>query len=259
MPAGYLFALLLSYTRSIYLAVFFAAAVLVVAFWLTMDKPHRIQLSKLLGTSVLTCVLLISAYSVVMQANYFGYALDRLGVTFQSPDSDLPDSDNPSDTEATVPTEETPGETDHFQQLTTMSDQLRAATKAELWQNIKSAPLFGHGLGKTLEARNNEANEYIYLDIFMKTGIIGLLLFIAPAVYMGFATIKTFKTNPDLVTLRVCWLAILLGFMTFSYFNPYMNAALGLFLYCCCIAVFYADPDIKKTFTSEETLWNVLS
>ena len=245
-----LFSLLLSYTRSIYLAVFLAAAALIIALYLTAKKVHRVQLGKLLGASVLSCVVLICAYSVVLQANYFGYALDRLGVTFQNPDAGSPGGDSSGDTNPTNPT----GSTEHFQELTTMSDQLRADTKAELFENIKSAPLFGCGLGKTLAVRNHNAHEYIYLDIIMKTGIFGLLLFFAPAVFIVIATVKAIKSHPDAVKIRAPWLAVLLGFISFSYFNPYMNAALGIFFYCCCIAVFYAETDIKNQITSEETL-----
>ena len=234
-----LFALLLSYTRSIYLAVGIAAAFLVAVLYLAVDRSTRVHLAKALGGAVLSCVLLIAVCSVVLQANYFGYALDRLGVTFAQTDPGSMDAPDPGT--STDPSEENPGETDRFQNDTIESDKFRALTMAELNQNIRSSPIWGHGLGKALEVREGLANEYIYHDIWMKTGIIGLALFFAPMVLLVAATVKKIKTEPAAVRLRVPWLAVLLGFMVFSYFNPYMNAALGILFYCCTIGVFCAD------------------
>ncbi len=230
-----LFALLLSYTRSIYLAVGLAAAFLATVLYLTAEPAARKQLAKVLGASALCCIMLIALCSTVLQANYFGYALDRLGITFIELDS----GDSPGS--STDPTVGKPGQTDHYQNETIASDKYRAATRAELIENIKTSPIWGHGLGKTLAVRNHLANEYIYLDIWMKAGIIGLALFFAPMALLAIDTIKKIKTLPDVVRLRAPWLAVLLGFVAFSYFNPYMNAALGILFYCCTAGVSYTN------------------
>ena len=47
-----------------------------------------------------------------------------------------------------------------------------------------------------------------------------------------------------------CWLAVLLGYMGFSYYNPYMNASLGILFYCCTIGVFV---NLKCNITKEKT------
>lgn len=233
-----LFALLLSYTRSIYLAVGIAAAFLVVVLYLTVERSRRVHIAKAVGASALSCVLLIGVCSLVLQANYFGYALDRLGVTFVQGDLGSVDATDPG---PDLGSSEDPGETDRFQNDTIESDKFRAETMAELMENIKASPIWGHGLGKALEVRNGEANEYIYQDIWMKTGIIGLALFFGPLALLGVDTVKKLKTAPDSVRLYAPWLAVLLGFVVFSYFNPYMNAALGILFYCCTIGVFCAD------------------
>lgn len=234
-----LFALLLSYTRSIYLAIGIAAAFLAVALYMTLDRSRKTQLTKTIGASALSCVMLILLCSVVLQANYFGYALDRLGVTFVQGDLGATDPADP-DFDPDFSGGEY-DETDKFQNDTIASDKLREETRTELIENIKTSPIWGHGLGKTLEVRNGRANEYIYLDIWMKTGIIGLALFFAPMVLLIADTVKKIKTAPQTVRLRAPWIAVLLGFVSFSYFNPYMNAALGILFYCCTIGVFCAD------------------
>ena len=236
-----LFALLLSYTRSIYLAVGIAAAVLVVALYFTMERSRRVRLAKAVGASALSCVLLIVVCSLVLRANYFGYALDRLGVNFVQGDLDSTDPSNPGPNPG--PSQGGNDETDRFQNDTIESDKFRAETMAELITNIKASPVWGHGLGKALEVREGLANEYIYQDIWMKTGIIGLALFFAPLALLGMETVKKFKTAPDQVRLYAPWLAVLLGFVVFSYFNPYMNAALGILFYCCTIGVYCAEDN----------------
>lgn len=232
-----LFALLLSYTRSVYLAVFIAASFLL-ALYLTMERDRRAWLVKAVSAAAVSCVLLITLCSAVLHTNYFGYALDRLGVTFAQGDLGSVDSTAP---DFNQDSSDDPNDTDGFQHDTIESDKFRALTMSELMKNIKASPIWGHGLGKALEVRDGKANEYIYHDIWMKTGIIGLALFFAPLALMFVNTGKKIKSNTDTVRLHAPWLAALLGFVTFSYFNPYMNASLGILFYCCTIGASCAD------------------
>ena len=236
IPGISLFALLLSYTRSIYLAMAIAAVFLLAILALTATRGQKKRLAKTVGAAGLIFVVLTATCSAAFQASFFGYALDRLGVTFSSVET--PSGTLPSVTE---PENTVPDDTDGFQQDTISSDLFRAQTLAELNRNILSSPIWGHGLGKELDVRNGEPNEYIYQDIWMKTGIIGLLLFLSPAALLLADLIKKRKQDPARTQLHAAWLAVLLGFMAFSYFNPYMNAALGILFYCCNIGVIYAD------------------
>jgi len=255
-----LFALLLSYTRSIYLAIGGAAVFFVVVLWLTLDRSGRKHLMKSLGISVAACLVLTMLLSVMLQADYLGYGLDRLAISFEKPVTTAPiQTEPPMDPTDTVPADTTPTDTvpadtvpadtvpaepgiyNKYQQLTMESDQYRALTMAELNHNILLSPIWGHGLGKALEVRGGQAHEYIYQDIWMKTGIIGLLLFFAPVVLLIADLIKSIRKKDPRISVCATWLAVLLGFMLFSYFNPYMNASLGILFYCCTIGVFRAD------------------
>ncbi len=232
-----LFAMLLSYTRSIYLAVGVSALFMIVVLCISLDAKGKKKLITVFSLSAAVFLLLITLCSVTMKADYFGYALDRLGVTFHSPIIG-PSTTDPSGPDSSDPTSPSmPGDTDLFQQATIESDKFRAQTMAELKENILSSPVWGHGLGKALEVRNGYANEYIYHDILMKTGIIGLLLFLSPAIWLFADFIKKLKNKSDAALLIAPWLTVLLGFLIFSYFNPYMNASLGILFYCCCIGI----------------------
>ncbi len=231
-----LFALLLSYTRSIYLGAGISAIFLTVMLYCGFDNAHRMCLKKILAASVLICIVLITLCSTILSANYFGYALDRVGITFFQPDDSSSGSADPS--EPSLPPEDNPND---YQQQTIAADKLRAETLSELLTHIKSAPVLGHGLGKSLAVRNHLPHEYIYLDFWMKTGIIGLLLYFAPFLTMLLNTIKRCNNGGSKTQLLPYWLSALLGFIIFSFFNPYMNAALGILLYCCSISLFYLN------------------
>ena len=124
---------------------------------------------------------------------------------------------------------------DSYKLATQKSDVLREDISKDLILMIANSPVMGNGLGATLEWR--EYNEYFYLELMAKTGIIGLLLYMAPMLLSVYRVLKQRKKRWRNKVLSFTWLSVLLGFMAFSYFNPYMNAALGVLFYCCFIAV----------------------
>ena len=121
--------------------------------------------------------------------------------------------------------------------MTKGSDKTRAKTLKEMNTYIRQAPLLGHGLGKAITVRHNGLTEYFYRDLLVKTGAIGLILYLLPALWLVLALIRKSMSNPNKLILG-CWVAVLLGFMGFSYYNPYMNASLGILFYCCTVGVF---------------------
>lgn len=238
-----LFAMLLSYTRSVYLAIALAAVFMLLVFFLALENAGRKQMAKSIALSALAFLLLIGACSAIFRENLVSHAFNRLGLTFQgteNPDTmpSAPTEDPTTDT--TAPTETKPDQdkvNQHFQNATIESDKIRSETTAELAKHIRSSPIWGHGLGKALEVRKGAANEYIYQDLIMKTGIIGLLLFFAPMGLLLVSLVKHIRKRSEKAVTMAAWITVLLGFMAFSYFNPYMNAALGVLFYCCTIGV----------------------
>ena len=121
--------------------------------------------------------------------------------------------------------------------MNSLSDAVRAETLAEMNGYISESPILGHGLGKAITCRENGLAEYFYHDVIVKTGAIGLVLYLLPILWMALALLgKKIAREPKL--LLGSWMAVLLGFLAFSYYNPYMNASLGILFYCCIIGIF---------------------
>lgn len=230
-PALCLFATLLSYTRSVFLG-FLAAAVLIVTYFVVaLPKELKKKVLIHIGSFAVICVVVAVSFSLIVGTNYIGYAISRTTVGMdESPSDDLSDA-----TEEDL-------EIDFYNEITLQSDKLREITVKETIEHIKLSPIIGHGLGFTVPSR--EGNEYTYLDVWMKTGIIGLILFLWPMVLIA---VKTFKTGTDEVfpkALKITWLAFLLGILAYSGFNPYITSSLGIFVLGITMAV---SQNLKKT------------
>ena len=119
------------------------------------------------------------------------------------------------------------GEVD-MTEITANSNETRAATVNGLKAIIRQYPLIGRGLGATSEARDG-ADEYFYLDMLARMGIVGLALYLLPALlaYIRLLRKGTAKKAPE------TWIIFigLIGFLIATYFNPWMNAALGIAWY----------------------------
>ena len=121
--------------------------------------------------------------------------------------------------------------------MTSHSDEVRAMTLEEMNGYIRENPVLGHGLGKAITCRVDGLVEYFYHDVLVKTGVIGLALYLMPILWMALALLSK-KLNLGQKFQLGSWMAVLLGFLAFSYYNPYMNASLGILFYCCIIGIF---------------------
>ncbi len=248
-PGLSLFALMISYTRSVFLGVFMAVLVVVFYVIIALDKAAKKRFVKQLCAILAIFAIVTVAFSAITQANYLAYAFSRASVSFNdSTSSDPPEHTDPEDTEPedTEPDEslsEEEMQQNIYNQTTSQSDELRQLTVKESLEDIKASPLIGYGLGYTVASRP-DGNEYSYLDLWLKTGIIGLLLYFAP---FAMIVVNIFRKKNDTLCDRhekILWLAFLLGIMGYSIFNPYINSALGIFAYACAIAV----CNNKKTY-----------
>ena len=106
--------------------------------------------------------------------------------------------------------------------------------------------MLGHGLGKAITCRHNGLTEYFYHETIVKTGVVGLLMYLLPVLCMLVAMFDKRLGKADRMLLGG-WLAVLLGFMGFSYYNPYMNASLGILFYCCTVGI-YANIKSRRNF-----------
>lgn len=116
---------------------------------------------------------------------------------------------------------------------------LRGKTLYYLQKQIGNRPVFGNGLGENLdEIRNDGKTEYMYLDILMKTGAVGLVLFLMT--FFGFLPVqirnellKKNKTplswDSPVIRNRVLTAAYL-GVALTSFFNPFLLNPMGIAL-----------------------------
>ena len=242
----FLFALLMSYTRAVYLAAFIAAVVLVLVFQIYGDRRIRSRLWKHLVAATLIFTVIAGGLSAVMGTNYLEHGVRRVVATFDTDEKETMPVPAVSATGAArivrlsnvIPAHEEPEqEKNNAEAMTRDSDEIREMTLRELVSYIRSAPVLGHGMGKATACREDGLNEYFYHDLLVKTGVIGLILYMLPVVWMLTGLINKNLRKPDKLILG-SWLAVLLGFMGFSYYNPYMNASLGILFYCCTVGIF---------------------
>ena len=243
LTAIYLNALLFSYTRSLYGSFGITALVTVIITAIVYPKLVRIVIKHLL-VSVLVALLIITAEEVVFEANYLNFAIARtfgtevrvsqasklrskvrgFWVKMQQHDSyGSDDSDNSINSEDVEIANQ-----EGYLQITIQSDALRRITQNELIELIEGEPIIGNGLGAFAPSRNGP-DEFFYLDVMARMGIIGLLLYVLPYLYIFVVAVKKRK-----VVLNAC---ICLPFWIATAFNPWMNAAIGISCYSITMAM----------------------
>lgn len=234
LTAFYLNAILLSYTRSLYGSAGITAVVVFVVA--VMVYPKRIKETiKYAVVTALCTMLLISVQEIVFEANYLNFAVARTfnsEIKFSYTSTLLskireknvvyPDSE-----EEKADTEEEQAQKGYLKQ-TEASDELRRITQSELIDLAKAKPILGNGLGACSITRNGP-DEYFYLDVLARMGIIGMVLYLIPYMYMFWLIKKN-----QFVVVIVC---LVLPFWIATAFNPWMNAAIGISCYSVAIAM----------------------
>ena len=80
-------------------------------------------------------------------------------------------------------------------------------------------------------------------------GIIGLLAYLSPVIFMIIQLMELFKKKNKKVLHLFAWFCVLLGLIAYSYFTPCMNSSVGIMVYCFIMAVF---ESYKKLQTDME-------
>jgi len=232
-----LVAAFLSFARAIYLGLFLAVVLLVVAIvvWYKDHLKHAIKtMSIVLGLSV----ILITALSVTQQSNLFGVAWTRCMLVVDNGPA-ITQKPNTGDTQ--TPGTEDADKDDSDKDLLNIHQEeqslvLRGTRKELAIKNFLSSPLIGKGLGVVNDVKYSTI-EYFYLDLLSKMGVLGCVVFLVPAVLTAWVMIKNRKTYQ----VEQRWLALaswlaLVFMMIISYFNPCMNTSWGLMIYGLSIA-----------------------
>ena len=205
-------ALFFTYTRSMYLTLF--AGLVLALIVLCRQYPVR---RVILRTLLLAGIFLVSmtAEDLILRQGSFQYAMARCFHV---------------DLNAVIPYPHTWTDTGpiDMEDITENTNATREQTVRELKERIRTSPLIGHGLGAVVPSRDGQ-DEYFYHDVLMRCGVIGLLLYLAPA---GLALIQLIKSRRTLKEGEEPLIfAGLVCFLIATYYNPWMNAAVGISWY----------------------------
>lgn len=229
-------ALLLSYTRSLYGALGLTAVLSITAVLILCPAGRKRVLAFLLAAVVCFGVL-VTVQEFVLEGSYLSFAVSRT-IGQEVPTSwasqlrgrirgDISD-DKPNDAEM--------DRQRSYIEVTEKSDQFRQETQDGLKDCIRRSPIIGCGLGAAAASRDSGVDEYFYLDMLARTGIVGLLLYILP---FGYVVLWCLRRRS---LLRECpeGAAVVCGLCTFwvvTWFNPWMNAVLGIAWYAVTLSV----------------------
>lgn len=229
-------ALLLSFTRSLYGALGLTAVLSITAVLVLCPEGRKRTLAFLLAAVVCFGVL-VTVQEFVLEGSYLSFAVSRT-IGQEVPTSwasqlrgrirgDISD-DKPNDAEM---------DRQHsYIEVTEKSDQFRQETQDGLKDCIRRSPIIGCGLGAAAASRDSGVDEYFYLDMLARTGIVGLVLYILP---FGYVVLWCLRRRS---LLRECpeGAAVVCGLCTFwvvTWFNPWMNAVLGIAWYAVTLSV----------------------
>lgn len=168
-----LFAAIASYTRGFWAGLAVSAAVLLV-----LEHRDWKRLTVAAGASLaVACVFFAGSilcygkpYVLMEIVNRFDKSLTVSG---------LPGEDGPAHAPEATPTPP-PEEEDIVAAANEAAVNLRADSLAALKEKIARRPLLGSGLGANLDGvREDGKTEYMYQDITMKMGVLGLLVFLS--------------------------------------------------------------------------------
>lgn len=229
-------ALLLSYTRSLYGALGLTAVLSITAVLILCPAGRKRVLAFLLAAVVCFGVL-VTVQEFVLEGSYLSFAVSRT-IGQEVPTSwasqlrgrirgDISD-DKPNDAEM--------DRQRSYIEVTEKSDQFRQETQDGLKDCIRRSPIIGCGLGAAAASRDSGVDEYFYLDMLARTGIVGLVLYMLP---FGYVVVWCLRRRS---LLRECpeGAAVVCGLCTFwvvTWFNPWMNAVLGIAWYAVTLSV----------------------
>lgn len=229
-------ALLLSYTRSLYGALGLTAVLSITAVLILCPAGRKRVLAFLLAAVVCFGVL-VTVQEFVLEGSYLSFAVSRT-IGQEVPTSwasqlrgrirgDISD-DKPNDAEM--------DRQRSYIEVTEKSDQFRQETQDGLKDCIRRSPIIGCGLGAAAASRDSGVDEYFYLDMLARTGIVGLVLYMLP---FGYVVLWCLQRRS---LLRECpeGVAVVCGLCTFwvvTWFNPWMNAVLGIAWYAVTLSV----------------------
>ena len=217
-------AIFIAYARAIYLGMAVMVVAMLILIAIKYKEYFKQTIQKYAIVFVLTAVFIL-ALGASQKSNLFILAIDRCliavgGEQYIDPDVAGGGGGSIENVEAEL---ESLDVRQHRQEMSI--------------KNFSESPIWGKGLGVVNDI-HNDTIEYFYLDILSKMGVVGVLIFLAPAAFCIISIVKKkdeYEEEQRLLAL-VCWFA-LLYLIIISYFNPCMNTSWGLSIYGLTIAL----------------------
>jgi hypothetical protein len=114
------------------------------------------------------------------------------------------------------------------------SNAYKVTEAKTLWRYIKVRPLYGYGFGKTTDFGSGYTYELSYLDLMLKAGIIGLLLYLSFPLRLVVDALRLRRRSfasverVDRVGTAGIVVGVVAGILVAGATNPYLFAAFGL-------------------------------
>ena len=253
----FLLCIVMSFTRSLFGATFIVIATVVLFVLIFFRSKIKMLFKSILCIAAVT-IFMVSALECIYDASYVNFAISRtLGTSvktsvivvakYKIKNAILGSTlDNEKPSQDSSPDSDNLNNLNNYMQETEDSDNIRAITKAELKELIVKNPIIGNGLGACSKTRNGP-DEYFYYDMLARMGIIGLALYVAPFIYICIVVLKRRKVLPDHPECAAL-LSAMIGFWLITWFNPWMNAILGIAVYAlsCSIVTLFKQKSLDK-------------
>lgn len=241
-----LYALMLTYTRSLWFGLFFALIYVLLALRPKSKQLLKAAASTLAGFTVLITITILTSGNLAVISK----GVERVSIGLASHLNITIFERNIEDWNTTV-------EEKRAHEEMEKADKLRTRTMNSLVTRISQKPIIGFGLGQNLDeiSRKDGKAEFTYHDIAMKMGITGLILFLLPFIILTakyFSCIRKAKSGKeegtrDLLSLTRAFAASLFGVMMVSYFNPFISNPIGLCIFLIFAASLYNLEQSLKT------------
>lgn len=228
-----LFACILSYTRGFWLGLAISACLMLI-----FDAREIRTYLRALGTGVAVfCALMLVSWAAYGAPSAAVEIVHRFDPNLIVLSTNLKEEPTEADVPASPVQSPAPGEADVISEENRIAVELREESLRGAYAEIARQPILGAGLGKNLDdIRADGKIEYTYLDVLMKMGAAGLILFLLtffwPVLEYLFAWVRGLRRrwNASERLLLAASMAAYLGVAITSAVNPFLTNPMGIML-----------------------------
>lgn len=218
------YSIILSFTRGFWIAAFVTTLLLIIKKPVSFIKP--------LGITIIGIILLMSLNMAAFRNMNIAYSIaSRAGIIHIDTNTETKSSKNIVSNDA-------------------VDEALdyRIALKNDMMKQIKKTPILGSGFGIVFRDINQEVShsEYMYYDICVEMGLVGLLLYIGMFIAIGYKWLKIRTERKDINNNNYLdeYVLAFIGVAITTALNPFLNNPIGityLVLVICIINISYKE------------------